>query len=94
MGARNPHREGRPWRRAKRQMLAARGTVCWLCGHDGGLEADHVTPVSVNPGQPVDPGGIRPAHGANYPCPTCGRKCNTERGARPPQQPLRTSKAW
>lgn len=63
-------------------MFALYGTVCHLCGHDGATEADHLTPVSVDPGQPVDPHAMRPAHGSSAPCPTCGRACNQARGTR------------
>ncbi|MFD4658018.1 HNH endonuclease [Kitasatospora sp. NPDC058444] len=88
------HRSGRPYQRARRAMFAIYGTVCHICGHEGAGEADHLTPVSVDPGQPLDPHGMRPAHGANAPCPTCLRLCNTERGARPITKAVRTSRDW
>lgn len=79
---RSRHRTGRPARTARAQMFAEQGTVCWICGHDGAGEADHLTPISLDPDQPVDPDAMRPSHGSNYPCPTCGRCCNQERGNR------------
>lgn len=91
------HRGGRPFARAKARMHELYGYTCHLCGHDGAGEADHLTPISVWPDQPIDPELMRPAHGANYPCPSCGRKCNTERGAKPLHKlgpPLKTSRAW
>lgn len=88
------HRAGRPYARARREMFAIYGTVCHICNHEGAGEADHLEPVSLNPGQPVDPHLMRPAHGANAPCPTCGRLCNTERGNRPIQRAIKTSQAW
>lgn len=92
------HRGGRPNARAKRKMHELYGYVCHLCGHDGAGESDHLIPVSVWPDQPVTAELRRPAHGANYPCPTCGRMCNTERGAKPfsaiADRRLKTSRAW
>ncbi|OKI09118.1 hypothetical protein AMK13_10505 [Streptomyces sp. CB02056] len=75
-------------------MFAIYGDRCHICGHEGAGEADHLTPVSVDPGQPLDPHGMRPAHGANAPCPTCLRLCNTERGNRPITRAVRTSRNW
>ncbi len=80
---RSRHRTGRPYRRARALMFAIYGRVCVHCGHDGAGEADHLIPISVDSGQPIDPHGMRPSHGSNYPCPTCRRRCNQERGARP-----------
>lgn len=91
----SPHRHGRPYRRARTQMFAIYGDLCHLCGHPGARSADHLTPISVWPGQPVDPHLMRPAHGIEG-CPTCARKCNTERGAGPlaQAQPLVTTEEW
>jgi 5-methylcytosine-specific restriction endonuclease McrA len=94
MAARSRHRAGRPYQRARRQMFAIYGTRCHLCGHEGAGEADHLVPISLDPGQPIDPHGMRPAHGANSPCPTCGGKCNSSRGAGPITRPLPTSQDW
>jgi hypothetical protein len=78
------HRGGRPYMAAKAQMFAAFGTRCWHCGHEGAGEADHVVPLKVDPGQPVDYRGLRPSHGSNYPCPEpecqLGPHCNQRRG--------------
>jgi 5-methylcytosine-specific restriction endonuclease McrA len=70
-------RQGRPWRRARAQVLA-RSRLCWICGHDASDSVDHVTPLSAG-GAPLDPDNLRPAH--HQPCPTCGRRCNQARGA-------------
>jgi 5-methylcytosine-specific restriction endonuclease McrA len=88
------HHHGRVYQRARAQMFATRGTVCVHCGHDGAGEADYIVPLSVDPEQPIDPDGLQPAHGANYPCPTCGRKCNTERGGRLDYQQHRPTLDW
>lgn len=87
-------------------MFAMYGDLCHLCGHHGARQADHLTPVSVDPDQPIDPRLMRPAHGGgsverglDNPCPTCGRRCNQERGnghttGRSTAQQLNTSEAW
>lgn len=82
---RNIGRRGAKWREAKRRAFLLWGTDCWICGHPGGFEGDHVVRL-VDGGDPYDPEGIRPAHGSNYPCPVCispvthrARCCNQER---------------
>jgi 5-methylcytosine-specific restriction endonuclease McrA len=62
------------------RILAAHQGVCWLCGHDGATEVDHVVPwaewtrtdLSVH-----DASNLAPAHGE--PCATCGRNCHLEK---------------
>lgn len=76
-------------------MFAIYGDTCHLCGHHGAGEADHLTPISIDADQPIDPHLMRPAHGVNARCPVCGRACNTERGNRAiTHPPLRTSQDW
>jgi hypothetical protein len=60
-------------------MFAIYGRICHLCGHDGATDADHLVAISIDSTQPVDPYLMRPAHGVRG-CPTCGRKCNQQRG--------------
>ncbi|MGI5232873.1 hypothetical protein [Actinoallomurus sp. CA-142502] len=90
-------RTGRPWRRARAQVLAA-STVCVLCGHEGAGDVDHDPPLTVIRAlglDPCDPALLRPAHGSLSRCPTCGRCCNQIKGSRaamPP--PLNTSRRW
>lgn len=79
---RSLHRTGSKYLKARAIMFARHGHVCWICGHDGAGDADHVIPVSLDPDQPIDPDGMRPAHGAYSPCGICGRRCNSERGNR------------
>jgi hypothetical protein len=94
------HRGGRPLARAKSQMFAAYGDTCHLCGHPGGYEADHLTPLAIWPDQPVDYRLMRPAHGSNYPCPVCvwqgapGKPCNQVRGVKPVDQQFVPRHDW
>lgn len=85
MSAPNRLHNGRPYQRARRIMFAIYGTTCHLCGHPGATDADLLTPYATNPHQRIDPRAYRPAHGVGG-CPTCGRKCNQERGAKPLDQ--------
>lgn len=75
-------------------MFAQRGTTCVHCGHDGAGEADFITPLSIDPEQPIDAAALQPAHGANYPCPTCGRECNSERGNKVDYTQFKSRLAW
>lgn len=76
---RSKGRAGRPWRRLRASVLAA-SDVCWICGHPGSQDVDHVIPLSRH-GQPRERANLRPAHGVKG-CPYCGHKCNQERGNR------------
>ncbi|GIH98104.1 hypothetical protein [Planobispora takensis] len=75
-------------------MFAMFGDLCHLCGHHGAGEADHLVPVAIDADQPIDPYGMRPAHGSSSPCPVCSRKCNQERGTGTIIAPLYTSQDW
>lgn len=75
-------------------MFEMLGDVCHICGHPGAGEADHVIPLGVDPSQPISPFNMRPAHGVNAPCPTCGRKCNQERGMKAFELRFATSRDW
>lgn len=70
-------RQGRPWRRMRAAVLAA-SDLCWICGHHGADSVDHLRPLARG-GPPLDPDNLAPAH--HRPCPSCGRRCNTSRGA-------------
>jgi hypothetical protein len=87
------HRKGRPYRTARRQMFELYGDTCIHCGHPGSTDADHLIPISVDSEQPVDPHGMRPAHGVRG-CPVCQRKCNQERGTRPVSSMFRPTLDW
>lgn len=84
----------RPARAAKAAMFRIRGHICHLCGHDGAYEADLIVPRAVAPHQPIHPDAYRPAHGTSCPCPTCGRKCNQSRGAKPAESLWRPKLDW
>lgn len=76
------HRRGRVAALFKQKVYATWGRTCHLCEHPGADSVDHLTPLSVWPDQPLDVTLCRPAHGVAG-CPTCGRKCNSSRGAKP-----------
>lgn len=96
----SPGRTGARYLRARQEVLDASDT-CWICGHGGSTDADHVIPLAVWPDQPVDPALMRPAHGVDG-CPWCPRtadgklrKCNQSRGASlTVRQPPRQSRPW
>lgn len=68
----------RAQQRANKRILAA-SNVCHLCGHPGADAVDHVIPLAR--GGSDTPDNKRPAH-HNVHCPTCGHRCNREKGAR------------
>lgn len=95
--ARSAGRVGRPWRRARAQVLA-HSTICHLCEHPGAGEADHhpiplaeLRRLGLNPNDPVH---LKPAHGSSAPCPVCGLCCNQIKGNKiqPPRQAR--SRSW
>ncbi|WP_157520881.1 hypothetical protein [Herbidospora daliensis] len=57
---------------------------------------DHNPPLKeleANGLDPRDPLYLKPAHGWQG-CPTCGRKCNQEKGTKPGRPPFPTSRSW
>ncbi|GIE79077.1 hypothetical protein Aph02nite_50270 [Actinoplanes philippinensis] len=84
----NAGRNGTRWRDTRERVFAIHGDVCWVCGHVGAWEVDHVV-RRADGGDPYSLDNLRPAHGSNYPCPVCvsgttrrPRCCNQERNAR------------
>ncbi|MER5882705.1 HNH endonuclease [Streptomyces sp. NPDC001941] len=79
--------------RKTRARVLAESDVCILCGHGLADAVDHVIPVAR--GGTSDPDNLAPIHGVAG-CPTCGRKCNSEKGDRPLAQVtrLKTSRDW
>lgn len=67
-------------RRQKRnQVILAQSSTCHICGHPDADAVDHVIPLARG-GSDSDPENLRPAH--HKPCPTCGSKCNLQKGDR------------
>ena len=101
MPARTAGRKGRPYRRARAQVLTI-SDVCHLCGHGGSGDVDHDPPLVelVALGlDPNDPAYMRPAHGVLSRCFVCdsvrGRACNQVKGARAAGRPaMPTSRRW
>lgn len=62
-----------------RMVFAIKGTVCHICGHPEADAIDHVTAL-VRGGSDDDLDNLMPAH--HEPCPTCGHRCNLEKGDR------------
>lgn len=83
---------GHAYRTARKAVLE-RSAVCWLCGHDGADQADHVQPRSLHPDiADHDVTNLMPAHGVRG-CPTCGEKCNQVKGNGTLTRPIR-SRSW
>jgi hypothetical protein len=83
---------GRPYRRLRKAFLAT-FTICWICGHDLADTIDHGIAASTAPSLAMDVSLWRPAHGVKG-CPTCGRRCNQERGTGPGLPQTRRSRRW
>ena len=77
-----------------RARILAESDVCIVCGHGAADAVDHIQPVSKG-GAAKDPDNLAPIHGVDG-CPTCGRKCNNEKGDKPLSQVTRlvTSRDW
>ena len=69
------------YRKARLEFLAAFPT-CWICGHGQSDNIDHYYQASTHPHLAYQMWNWRPSHGVKG-CPTCGRKCNRERGTTP-----------
>jgi hypothetical protein len=74
-------------------MFAEVGDICHLCGHAGATDADHLVPLAIAIPERITPDMLAPAHGVRG-CPTCGRRCNQERGARMDYAPPVNSRNW
>lgn len=67
--------------RKTRARVLRDSDVCIVCGHSAADAVDHINPVARG-GSRTDPDNLAPIHGVNG-CPTCLRKCNGEKGAKP-----------
>lgn len=81
------------YRKARARILAE-SDVCIVCGHGQADAVDHIQPRSKG-GANTDPDNLAPIHGVDG-CPTCGRKCNNEKGNKPLSAvtQLVTSRDW
>lgn len=76
---------GHRWRRTRLEVLDRDARICWLCGHPGADQVDHVIPKAH--GGSDHPDNLRAAHGS----------CNTRKSDKLPHQlgpALRTSRRW
>ena len=87
-----PRISARPWARIRARVLEA-SRICWLCGHDGATDVDHVIPRSKAPELAFDISNLRPAHGVKG-CATCGRKCNREKSDKLTWSAPKQSRVW
>lgn len=88
------HRTGHRARLVRAETFERYGTTCWICGHEGAGESDHVVPASVGADLTLAVGNRRPAHGSSSRCPTCGRACNQERGVKASSSVFVPSSEW
>lgn len=68
----------RRWNQLRAEILSL-NDVCWICSHPYSETLDHILSPKYYPELRMDPANLRPAHGVRG-CPTCGRRCNQERG--------------
>jgi hypothetical protein len=88
-----PPAKGRRWEAFGRLVIATYGNTCWLCGHGGARQVDHVIATADQPALTWKMENCRPAHGApGNACATCSRDCgqavycNQLRGAMTPER--------
>lgn len=72
---------GEKRRRVRTEVFRTKGRVCYLCGHPGSNDVDHVDPKARG-GALWSLDNLMPAHGntESSKCQYCGRKCNREKG--------------
>lgn len=80
---------GASWLEARQKVFDRDGTICYLCGHDGAGEIDHVIPAPRDdPDAYLDLSNLRPAHGWKSPCPLGCGACNQRKGRAAPKAKL------
>jgi len=70
---------GKRWEAARKACFATWGDVCWLCGHPGAGDVDHVVRILDHGPEYYDVSNLRPSHGVRSRCPECSRACNQQR---------------
>lgn len=65
-------------RQSRNRRILSASDVCHICGHPGSDSIDNVKALARG-GSDVDPANLKPAH-HDVPCPTCGHRCNREKG--------------
>jgi 5-methylcytosine-specific restriction endonuclease McrA len=84
------HAGGHRWVIFKQLVFRTYGSTCWLCGHGGARQVDHVESVTEHPERAWELSNCRPAHGSpKNRCPTCLQYCNQLRGAMSPERARR-----
>jgi hypothetical protein len=63
--------DGAVWRRISKAVVSRDYGICWICGHAGANEADHVIAVTERPDLSLDAANLKAAHGYPVECPVC-----------------------
>lgn len=78
---------GHRWETFCRLVFATYGDICWICGHGGAHQVDHVESVTEHPELKYVLSNCRPAHGApGNSCSVCSKaarrpvNCNQVKG--------------
>jgi 5-methylcytosine-specific restriction endonuclease McrA len=87
---------GHRWEQFTKLVFATYGDQCWLCGHFGARQVDHVESLTEHPELALVLSNCRPAHGApGNACPACSKaagapiNCNGIRGGYSPERARR-----
>lgn len=86
---------GKAWKTLVAFVVMRDAGICHLCGHGGATSGDHVLPVATHPHLELDAGNVKASHW--WPCPTCGKRCNSIKGTRrmaSVHPTLNTSRRW
>ena len=74
--ARPPGIGSHAWDLLRARVFGAYGRACWICGHAGANQVDHVQSYTEHPELAFALSNMRPAHGSGNRCVTCGQCCN------------------
>ena len=75
-------RSSSPLKRVRAMVMRQHNGICYLCGHGGADEVDHIIGVAQwrkeqRVGDVNHPSNLAPAHGT--PCLTCGKTCHKDK---------------